>query len=54
MSFKLTITQKTDPQLLSLFNHDIYADLTLITTHQYFNLTLAYLSIDSDYFANLH
>jgi len=53
MSFKLIIKQKTDPQLLQLFNNDIYADFTVITTHQNLHLTLAYLAIDSDYFASV-
>ena len=53
MSFKLIIKQKTDPQLLPLFNNDAYADLTLITTHQHLHLTQAYLAIDSDYFARI-
>lgn len=51
--FKLRINEKEDPKLLQNFPNDPYTDLTIRIRNLSLHLSSAYLSIDSDYFANL-
>lgn len=53
MSWKLKIKDKKDPKLEEHFPNDPYADITIHTNTQELHLTLAYLAIDSGYFAQI-
>lgn len=49
----LKIKSDINEKLLKNFSHESFADITIITASSKYNLTLAYLVIDSEYFNNL-
>ena len=51
ITWKLTIMCQTDAKLCQFFPNDPYADVTINTANQQLQLTLAYLAIDSNFFA---
>lgn len=53
MSFRLKINNKIDEKLLENFPVDPYYDVVIITASMELELSYAYLSIDSQYFADL-
>jgi len=50
---KIVINSKENKKLLQNFPEDPYSDITILTQYSKLHLALAYLSIDSEYFANL-
>ena len=50
---KIVINSKENKKLLENFPEDPYSDITIITQYSKLHLALAYLSIDSEYFANI-
>lgn len=50
---KIVINSKENKKLLQNFPEDPYSDITILTQYSKLHLVLAYLSIDSEYFANL-
>ena len=53
MSFRLKINNKIDEKLLENFPADPYYDVVIITASMELELSYAFLSIDSQYFADL-
>lgn len=53
MSLRLKINRKLDEKLVEQFQEDPYADLTIVLQHTSIRLSLAYLSLDSQWFADL-
>lgn len=53
MAFRLKINEKLDEKLLENFPKDPYADIVVVTQTHELELSLAYLAIDSRYFAGL-
>jgi len=53
MPFQLLICDTTDEKLLANFPNDPYADLLIQTANRKLHLSLAYLAIDSPFFAAL-
>ena len=51
ITWKISIDSKTDDKLCQFFPNDPYTDVTIHTASQQLHLTLAYLSIDSNFFA---
>ena len=49
--WKISINSQTNDKLCQLFPNDPYADVTITTATQQLELTLAYLAIDSNFFA---
>ena len=52
-TWKISINNQTDDKLKQFFPNDPYGDLTINSETQQLQLTLAYLSIDSNFFAQL-
>ncbi len=50
---KIVINSKENKKLLQNFPEDPYSDITILTQYSKLHLAFAYLSIDSEYFANL-
>lgn len=50
---KIVINSKENKKLLHNFPEDPYSDITILTQFSKLHLVLAFLSIDSEYFANL-
>lgn len=46
----IKIKTETNPKLLKNFSNEAFPDITIITATSKYNLTLAYLSIDSELF----
>lgn len=53
ITFKLKINDKVDSKLLENFPKDPYSDIVVLTKTLELELSLAYLSIDSQFFAAL-
>lgn len=53
MAFRLKINEKVDEKLLENFPKDPYSDILVLTQTLELELSLAYLAIDSRYFADL-
>jgi len=49
----ITINAKTDPRIAETFPEDPYSNLTIITAKKTVHLQLAFLAMDSDYFAGI-
>ena len=49
----IKINTKTDPRIAETFPEDPYGNLVIHTSTQQLHLQLAFLSMDSEYFANL-
>lgn len=48
---KIIITAKSNEKMLENFNHEDYPDITIQTETNKISLVLAYLTIDSEFFA---
>jgi hypothetical protein len=53
MAFRLRINDKLDDKLLENFPKDPYSDIRILTQSLELELSLAYLAIDSRFFASL-
>ena len=51
ITWKISINSQTDDKLCQFFPNDPYADIIITTATQQLKLTLAYLAIDSNFFA---